>query len=361
MHAQAWQAARHGRPLRHALVLRVVCVLACALACALVSIAPRAQAQVVESPEYRRTIDDAVTEFRAGHWEEARALFGRAHELEPSARTLRGLGMTAFELRMYVQSMRELDAALRETRKPLDAGMRASAEALIAKARGFVARVQIVPNPKEAALIVDGRHAQLDPDGRIPLDAGLHVVSASADGYKPTSLRFAVEGGRDQVLQLPLEPILSTSAIPAIDPNRAVQPPPRAEPQVQPIAPPPVPPPPPPPAKRSPLIGTLAWVTLGGAVVFGGAATATWLIGDSEYSELEDECMKACEDAAIEDSGIETTDTLTNVFLGVAIASGVASGVLFAVALSDPGEQAPSTAALSVGIAPNGLQMRGAF
>jgi hypothetical protein len=356
MHAQACHAARHGRPLRHALVLRAVCVLACALA----SSAPLAQAQVVESPEYRRTIDDAVTEFRAGHWEEARALFGRAHELEPSARTLRGLGMTAFELRMYVQSMRELDAALREKRKPLDAGMRASAEALIAKARGFVARVQIVPNPKEAALIVDGRHAQLDPDGRMPLDAGLHVVSASADGYKPTSLRFAVEGGRDQVLQLPLEPILSTSAIPAIDPNRPAQPLPRVEPQVQPIAPPPVPPAPP-PAKRSPLIGTLAWVTLGGAVIFGGAATATWLIGDSEYSELEDECMKACEDAAIEDSGIETTDTLTNVFLGVAIASGVASGVLFAVALSDRGEQGPRTAALSVGVAGNGLQMRGAF
>ena len=202
MHAQAWLAARHGRPLRTAHALRSACALLCSLAGPLICSAPRAHAQqvVVESPEYRRTIDDAVTEFRDGHWEEARALFGRAHELEPSARTLRGLGMTAFELRMYVQSMRELDGALRETRKPLDAGMRAAAEALIAKARGFVARVEIVPSPKEAKLIIDGRHAQLDPDGRVALDAGLHVVSANADGYKPASLRFAVEGGRDQVL-----------------------------------------------------------------------------------------------------------------------------------------------------------------
>ena len=301
-----------------------------------------------------------MTEFRSAHWEEARALFGRAHELEPSARTLRGLGMTAFELRMYVQSMRELDGALREARKPLDAGMRAAAEALITKARGFVARVEIVPTPKEAALIIDGRHAQLDPDGRIALDAGLHVVSASADGYKAASLRFAVEGGHDQVLQLPLEPLLPiANQIPAIDPNHPQ--PQHAAPEVnaEPVTPPPAQPGPPP--KRSPLIGTLAWVTLGGAVVFGGAATATWLIGDSKYGDLEDECMTMCEEKEIDDAGIATTDTLTNVFLGVAVASGVASGVLFAIALSDSGEQEPSTAALSVGVAPNGLRLQGAF
>jgi hypothetical protein len=342
-------------------------MLGCALACSLTCAVPHARAQQTapahppESPEYRRTIDDAVTEFRAGHWEEARALFARAHELEPSARTLRGLGMTAFELRMYVQSMRELDGALRETRKPLDGGMRAAAEALIAKARGFVARVEIVPSPKEASLIVDGRHAQLDTDGRISLDAGLHVVSASADGYKPASLRFAVEGGRDQVLQLPLEPLLPlTAAVPAIDPTRPHQPATQPEPEAQPVTPPPVPSAPP-PAKPSPLIGTLAWVTLGGAVVFGGAATATWLIGEGKYGDLEEGCgrTRTCEDAEIDESGIATTDTLTSVFLGVAIASGVASGVLFAIALSDSGEQEP--AALSLGVAPGGLQLRGAF
>jgi hypothetical protein len=370
MPAQAWLAARHGRPLRHLLALRAACArlarlrrLACALSAlaALTCAASQVRAQQAESPEYRRTIDDAVTEFRSGHWEEARALFARAHELEPSARTLRGLGMTAFELRMYVQSMRELDGALRETRKPLDAGMRAAAEALIAKARGFVARVEIAPSPKDAALIIDGRHAQLEPDGRIALDAGLHVVSASADGYKPASLRFAVEGGRDQVLQLPLEPLLPiANQIPAIDPNHPVPAKPAGpEVQAQPVTPPPAQPAPPP--KRSPLVGTLAWVTLGGAVVFGGAATATWLIGDGKYGDLEDECMTMCEDKEIDDAGIGTTDALTSVFLGVAIASGVASGVLFAIALSDSDEQAPSTAALSVGVAPNGLRLQGAF
>ena len=317
-----------------------------------------------ESPEYRRTIDDAVEEFRAGHWEEARALFGRAHEIEPSARTLRGLGMTAFELRMYVQSMRELDAALRETRKPLEGGMRAAAEALIVKARAFVARVQIVPNPKEAALVLDGRAPALEPDGRVSLDAGLHVVSATADGYKPSSLRFAVEGGRDQVLQLPLEPILALpNAVPAIDPNRPPQP--HASAQPEPQAPPVVPPaqPTPPPAKRSPLLGTLAWVTLGGAVAFGGAATATWLIGDGKYSELEDGCgvEQDCDPDEVDDASIATLDTMTNVFMGVAIASAVASGVLFAITLSDSGEQAPSSAALKLEAAPGAVQLRGTF
>ena len=148
--------------------------------------------------------------------------------------------------------------------------------------------------------------------------------------------------------------------VPAIDPNRPARPAPQPE-VAQPTPPPPVQPAP--PAKRSPLIGTLAWVTLGGAVVFGGVSTAAWLIGDSKYSELEDGVCKQkdCEDEVIDDAGIATTDTLHQVFLGVAIASGVASGVLFAVALSDSGEQGPNSAALSVGVAPNGLHMRGAF
>ena len=344
-----------------------VAPLACALfALGLIASASRtvhAQQQVAESPEYRRAIDEAVDEFRAGHWEEARALFARAHELGPSARTLRGLGMTAFELRMYVQSMRELDAALRETRKPLDGGMRAAAEALILKARAFVARVQVVPNPKDAVLVLDGHPMAIEPDGRVSLDAGLHVVSASSDGYKPSSLRFAVEGGRDQVLHLPLEPILALpNQVPAIDPNRPAQPAPVAQPEppAQPVEPPTEPAPA--PAKRSPLIGTLAWVTLGGAVAFGGAATATWLIGEGKYSDFEDECKTTCDPETVKDSPIKTLDTMTTVFLGVAIASGVASGVLFAISLSDSGEQAPSSGgSVALQAGPGALQLRGTF
>jgi len=307
-------------------------------------------------------IDDAVLEFRAGHWEEARALFGRAHGIEPSARTLRGMGMTAFELRMYVQSIRELEAALRETRKPLDATMRAAAEALLSKARAFTAHVAIAPSPKNASLIIDGRQTQPEADGRFLLDAGTHVVSATAEGYKPASLRFSVEGGDDQTLQLTLEPFLvMTGGIPAIDPLHPA-PVAKSEPAAAPAPPPAAPPtPPPPPKKHDSTLGTLAWVTLGGAVAFGTGATVTWLIGDSAYKDLEDDCGKdqTCLQSQVDDSGVSNMDTLTNVFLGVAVASGVASAVLFAVSLGNAsGEERGS---VQVGVAPTGVRVSGAF
>ena len=41
-----------------------------------------------ESSDYRALIEEALQEFSHGNWEEAGALFARAHAVEPSARHL---------------------------------------------------------------------------------------------------------------------------------------------------------------------------------------------------------------------------------------------------------------------------------
>lgn len=76
---------------------------------------------------YRGVVMHAVSEFDAGRSAEARALFLRAHELWPSARTLRTLGMTAFDLRMYPRALEELQGALDDARRPLPDDQRALA------------------------------------------------------------------------------------------------------------------------------------------------------------------------------------------------------------------------------------------
>src|SRR4051794_41142067 len=81
--------------------------------------------------EYHALAARAVAAFDAGHFAEARALFLRAHELWPSARTLRTLGMTAFDLQMYPEALRELQAALADQRRPLDAAQRTQVAELI--------------------------------------------------------------------------------------------------------------------------------------------------------------------------------------------------------------------------------------
>ena len=122
---------------------------------------------------YRATVDEAVREFGAGRFEEARALFKRAHGLSPNARTLRGLGMTAFELRAYVQAIRELQAALADKRKPLEGELRIKVEALLDKSRKFVGVVRLELDPKDASVLLDGK-PRVSTERSLLLDAVTH-------------------------------------------------------------------------------------------------------------------------------------------------------------------------------------------
>jgi hypothetical protein len=79
----------------------------------LLAMATPVRAQVPPVAGYRDLVAEATREFSAGNFAEARTLFEQAHAAKPSARTLRGLGLTAYELRRYVQAVSELEAALR--------------------------------------------------------------------------------------------------------------------------------------------------------------------------------------------------------------------------------------------------------
>src|SRR6478752_515129 len=91
---------------------------------ALFAVAFTASAHAQGKRKYDVTVKNAVTEYAAGNWGEARVLFARAHEMEPSARTFRGLGLCDFELRRYVEAISELEAALSDKRKPLTTAQR---------------------------------------------------------------------------------------------------------------------------------------------------------------------------------------------------------------------------------------------
>jgi nitrogen fixation-related uncharacterized protein len=273
------------------------------------------------------------------------------------------MGMAAFEMRMYVQAIRELDAALKEPRKALDAELRAQVQQLIDKANEFVGRVKLVLDPAEAKPLIDGKEPALEADGTVLLDVGTHVISATADHYKPTNLRLAVEGGMDQAVRVALEPLLAVQPIvPAID---ASHPPPVATPVSE--APPPTSAATPHEAEASNL-GTYAVIALAGAGAFGIASAVFWLVGNGQYNDLKSTCGHKCSDKQIDDSGVKTSDLLTDVFLGVAAASAVTGGVLFAISAGQGGEhessaQSPARDGVSVSLhaAPTGVALRGKF
>jgi hypothetical protein len=161
-------------------------------------------ANAAESREYSEAIDEAVSEYEAGHFPESRALFQRAHSLMPNARTLRGLGMVEFELRSYGASVRFLELALAAPVKRLDGELRSETEHLLARALAFVGHFTLALQPANATLAVDGSPAELDAHGTLVLAVGDHTLDASAPGYASEHRTLRVTGGERQPLQIAL-------------------------------------------------------------------------------------------------------------------------------------------------------------
>ena len=153
-------------------------------------------------------IGDAVAEYDAGHFQEARALFRQAHEKQPTARTLRGIGMCSFELRDYVEATRALAASLREQRRPLTSEQKRHAEALLARANTFVGRFTVKVKPEGASLFVDGHPADLEPDGVLLLAFGRHQLSLRCPSCSPAEKDEDVDvsGGEKKDIELALAP-----------------------------------------------------------------------------------------------------------------------------------------------------------
>lgn len=162
-------------------------------------------AQMSESARYRALVSEAISEFDARHWEEARALFLRANEITPNARPLRGAGMASFEMRAYVDAWRYLTRALAETRRPLTRSQRREVQRLLVRAETFIGRARIRVDPPSGTLTIDLREAAPEEDGTYLLDVGSHAVRATAPGYEPASSNVTIEPTEITDLTIALE------------------------------------------------------------------------------------------------------------------------------------------------------------
>lgn len=294
---------------------------------------------------YQQVVTDAVAEYDRGNWAEARASFLRAHELAPSARTWRTLGMTAFELRDYAQAMRELAAALSDERRPLDADKRAEVEALLERTRAYVGRIRVALDPPDAALFVDDRPAAREEDGSLLLPLGEHVLRAEAAGHSSRTRRLTIQGREDESVELRLDPALPAAAAPTATTA---------------------------PAAATTGAGTefvddtggltWTWVAAAGAVAFGGAAIGLGLAAGAEHDDLKQACADMPGGACVEgdptrdvdDSKLSTLETLTNVSIGLAAASAVGAVILYLV-------ESDGDSGARVETASNRLALRGRF
>ena len=286
-------------------------------------------------PEYRGIVDSALEEFDAQHWAEARALFERAHAIFPNARTLRGMGMAAFELRDYVAARRALESSLTEPRRALTEEQRAQVTELMSRARMFVGDFRIGPAPIGTVIAVDGAPATADGDlgaqASVPLAVGQHVVTLRAPDGRTARAQITVHGGESAELAL----TIAAESAPEIT----------AEPEPTPPAP--VPPAP----SSSPPAWALGLAIGGGVLVIAGAVLLG--VGASDAATVSN-AARGTEWADL--AGPYSRATPLEVSGGVALGIGVAAAVVGIVGLALPTAQSTT-----VSIGPGSLLVRGAF
>ncbi len=272
-------------------------------------------------PTYEATIERAVNEFQAGRFAEAGSLFRTAHALYPNARTLRGLGMSAFELRDYRTAYLSLNESLYSRVRPLTEEQHEAALTLRNQARQFVGVVTVRTVPTYAEVRVDGE--EIDSHD-IVLAIGRHELRVTAQGYQPERPVLEIAGGEERTVTFELI-------------ANPVAPPPPAAPE--PVAPPP-----------SHLPRALQ---ISGATLFvAGSASMFW------WRDRAD-AVEACDRSECDERG--TLATRRNVALGVSLAGiAIGSGLAIVGALLDRGEPASSSSSeeTSVMCAPSGLSVQ---
>lgn len=153
---------------------------------------------------YEDAIRAGVQEYERGNWVEAIELFRRAHALDPSARTHRGLGLSYFEARRYALAVQHLQAALADKRRPLTKPQRKEVGAALARSRALVGEVALTMTPDDALVLVDGRALERG-ERTLALDAGSHKLEVSKQGYATQRRTVDVAGEQHLDLRIELE------------------------------------------------------------------------------------------------------------------------------------------------------------
>jgi tetratricopeptide (TPR) repeat protein len=221
-----------------------------------------------DPPAYTEAVDLGVSEFDAQNYVEARAHFARAHALYSNARTLRALGMVAFELKRYIECIEYLSDALASNERRLEGEKRRATEKLLERANGYVARYTLDIEPG-TQLILNGAPSGLAPGSVLVLEVGDHVLDFQATGHLATRRNLTIQGGEHETLQVRLASLAAADA------------------EVTKQAPTPATPPTDKPTRRPVYKNPWLWTALGLVVAGAAAGTAVALTSGDTTTKSE--------------------------------------------------------------------------
>jgi tetratricopeptide (TPR) repeat protein len=311
-------------------------------------------AQPSAASGYDELVARGVSAFEAGRYTEARELLQRAHLLYPNARTLRGMGLAAFEAEDYAQAGQDFERALAETQNPLDDAQRAELERLQAEADARTARFRLIGQLPGSVLRVDGDPPLMDLAGFLLMDAGTHTVSLQLAGGEERTLALQAEGGQWSDLDLSAargpeskNPWVLVAGSAPVPPKAAAQPQLTAAVPAAPEAAPPEPVAAEAPESDRGFHDALVPALFGGAAIAAGFAIWQWAERESAVDDWNsDACLDdggtRAENCAGHKSAYESAQTWAWVAGGTALALSAAAVTLL---LIEPGDRTRETAA----------------
>jgi hypothetical protein len=321
--------------------IRIGVVVSSLLVAAHLALAQVAYAQ--EGGDYDKLVLRALSAYEAGRWDEARRLFEQAHGLDPTARTLRTIGMAAFNQGDHVAALQNLEAALVDPRKPLTDEQRAHVSALIERANQQVGRFRLRLEPESARLLVDGKSPARSRDGELVLMPGRHELELSAAAHVGLTRRLDVAARDRGELELALEPERTSSSGLGADHGEVAAPAglsPAAAASVE--------------GGSSSATWAVVALSVGGAALVTAAVTAGLAISDKK--ELDGACpQRQCSPPTYDQ--VDRYDTL-RVTSAIALAAGVVSaGIGTYLLLGADGDE--SGAQVEAVVSPRWLGVRG--
>jgi hypothetical protein len=174
----------------------------CAAAGSLDPRVARAEPTDVSAPtQYVAVLDQAVEAFDRRDYARARVLFEQAHALRPNARVLRGLGLSALQLRRFTLAKRELTAALSDTRQPLTPAQREGVAKLLSWMQTDLATLRLRLQPANSQITLDDEPVLAT---ELVVEPGKHSVRAAAEGHEPQTREFELVAGEERTLDVTL-------------------------------------------------------------------------------------------------------------------------------------------------------------
>lgn len=240
---------------------------------------------VTGEDEVQALLAAAVAEYDAARYAEALALFRRAHELAPTARTLRGIGMAAFESGLYVAALRALRASLLETERALTDAQRDHVSRLIERTEAFVAILTLDVSPAGATVLIDGADLTFESDGSVLLDPGHHVITVVDGAERSQNLEVDLVGGTERSVRIRADSLGRGT----VDPL---------------------------------LIGGITTLVAGGVLAI--AATATGVVANELYGQLRADC----DGFVCPGTHLATRDRAAELALATDILGGVGAAVM---------------------------------